>query len=183
MKRDPHLWKDTYTYEKRPTMRTPMYGNRLIFTKRVARDWFTAWPIDWLRHWLYPWKETHMYEKRPAHTKRDLRIRKETNNADPRVWTQTYAYENREREGIDLLLNLLIGCFIDCIHEKRPTYTKRDLQCGPAYMETDWRLRKEPKWFTASLITFMKSDTHTWKKTYGSPVHLIYFLFGKGKKI
>jgi len=74
----------------------------------------------------------YIHEKRPTCMKRDVRIRKETNNADPCVWTQTYAYENREREGIDLLLDLLIGFVIDCIHEKRPTYTKRDLQCGPA---------------------------------------------------
>jgi len=144
MKRDPHLWKDTYTYEKRPTMRTPMYGNRLIFTKRVARDWFTAWPIDWLRHWLYPWKETHMYEKRPAHTKRDLRIRKETCAYEKRLTMRIPVYGHR------LMLTkiergkVLIYCLTYWLVASLIVSMKRDL-----------RIQKE---------TF-NADPHTWKQT------------------
>jgi len=49
--RDLYKWKETYTYEKRPT--------------HVKRD-------------LYIWKETYTHEKRPTHMARDLCIWKET---------------------------------------------------------------------------------------------------------
>jgi len=153
MKRDIHIWKETYTYEKRPsTKHLPTHSRevRYMCVYKEARVYENR-P-------MYIWEETYRYEKRPTRRHCPNHSRKVT------VWymcvwkeayvyiktglyicKETYRYEKRPttRNFLNLSVvlqewgaartqtadfNMKINIWIKaCVYEKRPMYVWGDL--------------------------------------------------------
>ena len=87
MKRDLHMWKETYTYDNRTTMKSqpaPLQLHRHMCRSLVICIGLHSKRPKHMKRDLHIWKETYTYDQRPTHMTRDLHI-----------WPETYTYEKR----------------------------------------------------------------------------------------
>jgi len=80
---DPHMWKDTYTYEMRPTYVRRDLHMGIIFIMQMWKETYTyEWTI------IYVKIDLHTFENRTTSMKRDVRI-----ICNIYVWKETCTYE------------------------------------------------------------------------------------------
>jgi len=160
MKRDLFIWKETYSYEKRPL--------------HMKRD-------------LFIWMETYSYQKTLHHIKRHRIMWKKTCRRDLFIWKETYS---REKRPFRIKRHRIISKdtesyeIICGVNQKRPIQMKRDLykwpSCSlslPRTWEDTYSYEKTPN--------HVKKDLFTWKETYSygkRPIHVKRDLYSCEKR-
>jgi len=93
LKRDPHMWKEAYIYEKRPAKRRVHSSSWFVVIhcgKRPLKETPT-----YVKRGLYIWKETCETSCTFVIVIRCDSLWKETLKRDPHMWKEAYIYEKR----------------------------------------------------------------------------------------
>jgi len=153
MKRDQHVWKESYMHEKRldylvekrPTKETTWLKRDLqkrpMYLRHGLRASIETHERD-LQKRLLGWKETHTPEKRSAHEKRPIHMKR-----DPYTWNETHTHEKRpthmKRNPYTWKESYAHEKRLDYLAEKRPTkettWLKRQQQRRPTYLRRGLR--------------------------------------------
>jgi len=140
VRRDVHVWKETYLCGKRPThVKKDLYDQPTydianigfkrdlhIGVKRDLRDGFA--PFHWVlqvRRDSYLWKETYICEKKLTYVERDLVIYKETYKCGERA--MHFGFKRDLHIGVKKDLWWICSILFIDAGERRRVYVKRDV--------------------------------------------------------
>ena len=186
-----HIWKETYTYGKRPThmlrdlhiqKENYKYGKRYRYIRKKACKMARAVCTASKTCRVYIWKKTYPHEKWPSHMERDTntyvkrrakwrkqyvlppRLVQYTYERDLHIWKETYPYEKRPTH-MKRDGHIWKETYT---YEKRPTYMKRDLEYTYIY-EKRPHIWKRPTHMKRDLETYIyEKRPHIWKR----PTHM-----------
>ena len=190
-----HIWKETYTYGKRPThmlrdlhiqKENYKYGKRYKYIRKKACKMARAVCTASKTCRVYIWKKTYPHEKWPSHMERDTntyvkrrakwrkqyvlppRLVQYTYERDLYIWKETYTYEQKPTN-MERDTNTYDAKWRKqyVLPPRLVQYTyERDLHI---WKETYRYERDLPIWKETDIYekrpTHMKRDLHIWKET------------------